>query len=418
MVTIISIFVLLNAFTVFGQDKIVIKYAFWGTPEQLRGTEEMIASFAQENPSIEVEVEVAAWGEYWTKLQVQTAGGVAPDVFLINAPSFVDYMRRGMLLDLTPFIEEDKFSMSGYPETLVQLYQDPESGAQYGMPRDFDTIAMFYNKKLFDEAGVSYPTDDWTYDDMIEAAEKLTKDTNNDGRLDQWGILASSALQQMVGPVIWANGGEVFNEDLTECLLEQPAAEEAIQQIYDWVNEKHIAPTPAQAESLGWAAFATGKLAMSFDGPFMIALYQDVESFQWDVAPLPIGSAGRATTLHGLANVVFSETKHPEAAWKLAKYLSQDNAQKYLADNNIAIPALTVYSSDFFEKLPYGNGESCEEVFLNAVNYARMFPIAPHYNEWDTEYLRTMELVLLGQTTPARALPRLSQQITRIINKP
>ena len=375
----------------------------------------MISAFEKANPSIKVQVEVSSWGEYWTKLQIQTAGGTAPDVFLMNAPSFVDYARKNLLHDLSPYIKRDNYSLDVFPKHLVELYQQDRK--QYGIPRDFDTIALFYNKKLFDECGLDYPTADWTYEDLEAAAAKLTKDTNNDGRLDQWGILATSALQQMVAPLIWSNGGEIFDLSSSECLLDQPVAVETIQRITDWIRREKIAPSPSQAQSLGWAAFTTGKIAMEFNGPFMINTYKDITDFTWDVAPLPKGKKGRVTTLHGLSNVVYTKTKNPEAAWRLVKFLSDEHAQRYLAENKVAIPALQSVADEFFQFSLGENGKNCAEVFLNSLQYARMFPLAPNFNEWNTEYVRNIDLIFLGQATPSQNLKTLARKITEIINR-
>jgi len=163
-----------------------ITFTMWGAPEELAVWQAVVDDFHKANPNITVKVDVSDWDSYWTKLNTLIAGGTPPDVFAMDAPLFMDWQNRGALLNLQPYIDADPAFLSGiYPQTL-SAYKTADG--YYGLPRDFQTIVLFYNKDMFDAAGVEYPTSDWTYDDMLAAAKKLTLDKDNDGKIDQYGI--------------------------------------------------------------------------------------------------------------------------------------------------------------------------------------------------------------------------------------
>src|SRR5688572_10992281 len=141
------------------QDQVTITYAIWDN-NQLPAHEQIIAAFEAEHPNINVEPQVVPWGNYWDKLQTAVAGGEAYDVFWMNGPNFPVYASKGVLMDLQDTIDAAQIDMSVFPEALLKVYT--YDGKVYGMPKDFDTIALFYNKAIFDAAGVAYPTADWT----------------------------------------------------------------------------------------------------------------------------------------------------------------------------------------------------------------------------------------------------------------
>ena len=130
-----------------------IQYSFWGDTSELKSQQTIIDAFMAIEPKIKVTVTVADWTTYWDKLQTGLAGGAAPDVFLMDGPLVPDYQTRGQLLDLTPFITKDAFDLTQLNDLAVKDFTAAD-GHMYGMPRDINTVALYYNKKLFDAAGV------------------------------------------------------------------------------------------------------------------------------------------------------------------------------------------------------------------------------------------------------------------------
>src|SRR5678816_1066716 len=141
-----------------------------------------------------------------------------PDVFAMDAPLYLDWQSRGALLNLQPYIDQNPDMLADvYPQTLTAYKLED---GYYGLPRDFQTIVVFYNKDMFDAAGVPYPTEDWTYDDLKETAKKLTLDTNGDGKTDQYGLWTDTwDMELFWSEAIWAYGGQIINDDHSKTLI-------------------------------------------------------------------------------------------------------------------------------------------------------------------------------------------------------
>jgi multiple sugar transport system substrate-binding protein len=194
----------------------------WGAPEELAVWQHIVDDFQAANPNIKVNVEVSDWDSYWTKLKTLLAANTPPDVFAMDAPLYLDYQSRGVLLNLQPYIDKTPGLLDGFYPVTLEAYKLPDG--YYGMPRDFQTVVLFYNKDMFDAANVAYPTADWTYDDLRTAAKSLTLDQNGDGTIEQWGF--STDLWDMElfwSEAIWSWGGEVINIR-KPCLVSQMLA--------------------------------------------------------------------------------------------------------------------------------------------------------------------------------------------------
>ena len=172
-------------------EKETITYAIWDTNQE-KGMKEMATAFEKENPTIKVNVEVTPWDQYWTKLDAAATGESLPDVFWMHSNEAYRYMSNGILLDLT---EKTNAIKENFPEKILELYSYEDK--QYAIPKDIDTIGLWYNKTLFDEAGVAYPNEEWTWETFLEAAEKLTDESKgiygftapNNGHEGYWNFI-------------------------------------------------------------------------------------------------------------------------------------------------------------------------------------------------------------------------------------
>ena len=154
---------------------------------QAKGLQKILDDFTKET-GIKAETGVVKWDEYWTMLDAGARGGTLPDVFWMHSNEAERYMTNGLLLDLTDKIESsDRIDLANYPEDIVKLYNNDNK--QYAVPKDVDTIALWYNRKMFDEAGVEYPTAEWTWNDVFEAAKKLTKEDGSQYGLDRKSVV-------------------------------------------------------------------------------------------------------------------------------------------------------------------------------------------------------------------------------------
>ena len=195
------------------------------------GLTEIMNDFT-EKTGIKTKVSVVKWDEYWTLLESGASGGSLPDVFWMHSNESQRYMSNDMLLDLTDKIaESSEIDPANYPEDIWGLYTYEDK--YYAVPKDIDTIALWYNKKMFDEAGLEYPTADWTWDDVTEAAKKLTKDDGS-----QYGLaMGNGSNQDGYYNMVYDNGGYIINDDKTQSGWDDPKTIEAMQTMEGWIND-------------------------------------------------------------------------------------------------------------------------------------------------------------------------------------
>jgi multiple sugar transport system substrate-binding protein len=372
-----------------------ITFMAWGDPNELAVWQQIVDDFHAANPNITVNVEVSDWDSYWTKVKTMLAAGTPPDVFAMDAPLYLDYQTRGVLLNLQPYIDQTPGFLDGFYPITLQAYK--LSDGYYGLPRDFQTIVLFYNKDMFDAAGVAYPTDKWTYDDLRAAAKKLTIDKNGDGTIDQYGF--STDLWDMeVGwsEAIWSWGGDVISPDFTKTLIGEPPARQAWQFFHDLMFTDHSMPDTTTASQYGSDLFQPGVAAMTFIGHWTVPGYATV-NFKWDVAPVPISpTGGRVTSVNSAGFVVAKDSKNPDAAWEFVKYCDSEKGQTRLTELGLAIPVLqSIATSPVFLKQTMVNIN--QQVFLDALSYAHLKPVFKGYDEWSSAVGDGMASIWTGE---------------------
>lgn len=371
----------------------IVRYGRWGLPEEIAAERELITLFEEQNPDVTIKVEYASWAEYNRKLQAQMAAGAPPDVFLLGGTQFYDYLALGQIADLTDRLAGDpEIDLSAYyPQPLEVFTVD---GRHYGMPRDCNTVALYYNKGLFDKAGVPVPNGDWTWDDLLDAAKKLTIDENGDGRTDQFGFLASfESMEVHWGGFVWQNGGTILNDEKTGCTLDQPAAIEALAFYTGMVTHHGVSPDSSQTAAFGSQMFLTGRVAMTTDGSWMINNYDNIDSFEWGVAPLPRGKQ-QAAPVNGLCHVMSASTQNEDAAWRFVKFMGSRAYQEKLAELRASIPALrSVAESDLY----LSDRPEAKAAFLSQFADARTLPFTPGFARLESAIRSQLELVWLGR---------------------
>ena len=355
-----------------------LSFMMFGDPAELTVWKQIVTDFEAINPTIAISVEVSDWDSYWTKLKTLLAANTPPDMFAIDAPLYLDYQSKGVLLNLQPYIDANPGMLDGlYPQTL-QAYQTPDG--YFGLPRDFQTIVLFYNKAMFDAAGMAYPTADWTWDDLRAAAMKLTLDTNGDGKTEQYGFSFDMwDMEPGYSEAIWSYGGDVINADHTKTMLGEPAARQAWQLLYDMTFVDKSVPDSNTSGQYGGDIFLAGVSAMTPMGHWAVPGYA-VANLQFDVAPMPKGPAGRFTSVNSAGFVIAKGTKHPDQAFSFLKFVLSNAGQTRLAELGFACPVLKsiAESPTFLQQTININ----QQVFLDALQYARMKPVFKGYDEW------------------------------------
>ncbi len=330
--------------------------------------EKIADKYREQNPNVTVKVDPTFdWDAQ--KYLVQAASGTAPDILWGDEHFVFNLSSKGVLLDLNPFMEQSGFNKENYDD-LFQYYA--YQGYQYGVALWSGCYVLFYNKNLLAEAGIAEPTEAWTYDDLLIAAKAMTKDTNGDDDPDVWGFQCETTWANPWGALIWAYGGEYFNEDGTEFLLCHSPNYAGLQWYIDLIHKEKVAPPPEIADALagGGDPFMLGVVGMKTGSPWRMTTYRKITDFEWDVAPMPIGPKGRHGVLTTDSLSIYKESKVPEQTWQFIEtLLDDDSAQLYCTEFKGPVPALTAGHQYFM--LP-DQAPSHQQVFIDAVSYSRV----------------------------------------------
>ncbi len=355
-----------DASTMEAMEEVELRFALWDD-RQIEVHEQIVEAFQQQHPNISVNFEVIP-KDFWPVIKTQIAGGDPPDLIWLNVPNYPDLAINGAMMPITDLVERDGVDLSPFPAALVEGYT--WDGELYGIPKDYDVVGLFYRVDLFDEAGLDYPDETWTWDDLKAAAKALTTD-------DVWGYAGGLSMQEFELNLVRQNGGELVSADGTHTLFGEPAACEAIQFLYSFHTDGTAPDQVTQDTSHHWGLFADGRIAMMQDGSWAARSYLDNE-FDIDVAPLPMGKQ-RANTIHGLGVGILSDTEHPEAAWELLKFFATEEVGLLQAETGATIPAYEGTAAKWIES--FGD-EMNVQVFFDQLDIVKPFPVAVGPVEW------------------------------------
>ena len=342
-----------------------ITYALWNQ-DRAAAAEEQIKAFETANPDIKVRLAVTPWDDYWTKLQTAVTGGAAPDVFWMNLAEARLYAESGVLLPLSDRIPSSQVDLAALPQSIVEGYF--LSGQQWAIPLDIDSIGVCYNKTHFDEAGVAHPDDDWSWSDLIEAAQKLTP---GDG--SRWGIAAPLADQQGFINTVLQAGGTIYDKD-GRSGFGTPESNAGIQFWIDLIYKYKVSPSVQQmADTDPLDMLTSGLVSMVYCGSWTLSglRMDDFAVKNIDVAPMPKGKVAAGVS-NGLGHAISATTKYPDAAWKFVEFLSTEEAADIGAKAGGAIPAYNTAQQVWVDANPDFNGQ----VFLDALKYSISYPVA------------------------------------------
>lgn len=301
---------------------------------------------------VKVSIEVVDWDNYWTLLEAGASGGEMPDVFWMHSNTAQMYMENDLLLDLDSYIESDsEINLSNYYDGVTDLYTRSD-GIHFALPKDHDTIALLYNKAIFDQYGVDYPTDDWTYEDMYEAAKAITEGSGG----DVYGMaMNTSNNQDGWYNFIYAYGGQVITEDHKGTTIgsdESKAGMEMLRQILTV-----SAPQTVVAETGTDSLFMSGKAAMITQGSWMINAFYTAENhddYAWAMLPYADKNGNgscdegeRWSAYNGLGWAASYNTEDPAAAYGLISYFCSEKGQKEQAEYGVTMAGMKGVSAEF-----------------------------------------------------------------------
>ena len=376
-----------------------ITYGVWDQ-NQVPAIEENIAAFNEIYPDIDVTVNVTPFAEYWTKLQTQASSDTLPDLFWMNGPNIGLYASNGMLEPITGAIDAGDVDPANYPEALVDLYTIDD--VTYGVPKDFDTIGIWVNTALVEQAGVELPEDGWTWDEFQQTAVEISDALADEG---VYGAAGGMDGQTTYYNTIFQAGGTVV-EDGTSGYA-SPEAQEGLQFWTDLIASGGSPSIEQLTDTTADQWFTSGKLAMYWGGSwFRSALVDSDIAEDVTVLPLPSGQE-QATVIHGVANVVSATSQEKEAAQALQVFLAGQEAQQQQGDAGAVVPAFEGTQSSFTESMP----DADLQVFLDAVEYSRPLPVSLNSAEWNALETELLPQAFSGERPVADVATELADQM-------
>ncbi len=376
-----------------------ITYGVWDQ-NQVPAIEENIAAFNEEYPDIDVTVNVTPFAEYWTKLQTQASSDTLPDLFWMNGPNIGLYASNDQIEPITGAVDAGDLDLGNYPEALVDLYNIDD--VQYGVPKDFDTIGIWANRALFEQAGVPLPEGDWTWQEFQDTAAQISSALSAQG---VYGGAGGMDGQTTYYNTIFQAGGTVIDGDASG--YASPEAAEGIQFWSDLIASGGSPSIQQLTDTTGDQWFTSGKLAMYWGGSWFRSAITDTDlAANVTVLPLPSGEE-QATVIHGVSNVVSAASKNKQAAQALQVFLASEEAQQQQGDAGAVIPAFTGTQSAFTESLPDAN----LQVFLDSVEYAKPLPVSKNSAAWNAEETELLPQAFAGERPVAEVTEELAEKM-------
>ena len=384
-----------------------ITFMFRGGEDEKNAYQDAIDQYTADT-GVEVEVIVTTADDYSTKLKAAITGRQVPDVFYIDPGSVQSFVNSGVIMDITEQVEKSEtIDLDNIWAYGVDSYRYDGKvqgqGAIYALPKDIGPFSFGYNKTMLEEAGLPLPDKDkpYTWDEFVEAAKALTKDTNGDGKLDQWGtgLNVTWNLQALV----WSNGGDWISADGKTVTVDTPEFAEALQYFADLDLVHKTTPSIAEAQTLDtYQRWMKGEIGFFPVGPWDVSTYEKLD-FDWDLIPYPAGKTGEPATCIGTLGIAASATtKHPQEAVDLITYLSaNEETQKQLVAAGIQIPNL-IDMADTWVADSTTKPANKQEFLDIAQDYGRALPANKTYSgEWYDELFTNIQPVLDGKVTAA-----------------
>lgn len=391
------------------EEPVTIEVAVSGSAQEMEIHQQKFDLYMEEHPNVTIKpVDIGT--ERFQKLMTLIGSGTAPDIIYINEWCY-SLAYRDVLLPLDSYIEADtEFDLADYPESLLVplRYEDQ----LYALPQEVSPYVVYYNKDMFEAAGLELPTDDWTMDDFYAAAKALTNPDKNVYGYRHPGAWADQILN-------WFSlSGVEFDTSGTEVTgLDTPEALSALEFLYNLVVVDKLSPNPAALTAMGKSAdamFRNQSVAMEASGLWTLPTYKaDPLSFEWDVVRMPRGETQKVKA--GILNWgISADTKNPDAAWDLLKFLAGPEGMRIVAESNMALPASTdedvnqiVLDTHFPENV---------KAFVDSVPDVDMTDqLSIYRTEVNTKLQELVDKMLIGESTPEETQQALIKEINGIL---
>lgn len=388
-----------------------LRYAIWDAT-QLDSMKEVVQAFNQTYPNIKVDVEVTPFDHYWTKLQTEASSSTMPDVFWMNPLSFELYASGNKLLPSKSLTDAGVIKQSDYPKPAWDMYNF--DGVHYGVPKDNDAIAIWYNKKIFKQYDIDPPKAPWTWKDLTSKLQEIK-------------VKSKGKVFGMTGPVdshgnhSWYNGvyqagGYILSDDRKSCGYDQPGTIEGVKFWADMVANKYL-PSIKQLTDTPFASwFTSGRAAMSCDGSWQLNSFYQALGKDLDVAPWASGSNGNPTCVSASNNMMPAKPKadNKDASLAFLQFFGGKKAAEIQAKGHIVIPAYEAGQGPWFTSAP---GVKNLAIFKDAIQKGFQNPHTLNTAAWQKVELDALLPVFQGKQDAESACKALKPKIDALLAK-
>lgn len=410
-----------------GGEQIELNFEMYNFDPWLVALADMFEEYKAQNPGVTANVQAAPGEEFWSRQEARLAAGNPADLSIGDPATFGRYAHKGYYLDLASYVERDQVNLEDWFEvTMNDCRYDSATGIVgqgllFGMPATYVGTVLYYNKDLLDAAGQAYPDDSWDRLGLLEAAKLLTLDANGNNatsadfdteNITQFGI--NMINRDGISTTVWNNGGELINAEQTESRLLEPQTVEMFEWLASLPHVEHVHPTAAQLEGVP-NPFQVGRVAMAMDGTWNVDYYAQNVEFNWDIAPIPMGTAGLDRVTYAGTNTlhIFKDSKNLDAAWELLQYMVGSGGMAYFAKTGTPSHIETANSDVYLVGEPENR-----QLAVNIGEYARNYYPGLKSDLWKQIYDAELQALWIGESDAQTVLQSIHDQITPILATP
>jgi multiple sugar transport system substrate-binding protein len=388
--------------------------------------------FAKAMPDIKVNVIQQGWDDYWTGITTGFVSGTAPDVFTNHLAKYPEFAANGQIVDIQPWVERDGVDVTQYVGDLAQLWG--RDAARYGLPKDWDTIALSYNKDMIAAAGITEEEMSnltWNLEDggtFGEVIAKLTLDANGNNALspdfDSENVVQYGFLQNGTGgpygQTEWSwltnSTGWTHTDGLyaTKYNYDDPRFIGTIQWLADLMT-KGISPSLEEIRGLGSMAMFQGKQgAIRAGGSWEIG---DVlkSDFETAFAPIPVGPEGRKSMFNGLADSIWVGSPNQEAAWEWLKFAASPTCEEIVGSFAVVFPAIpSAVDIAVAKRLEQGVNVAAFSDLTKEEGATFLFPVTDFAAQINDIMVKAMDRIYLGEATAAEVIPAAAAEVNAV----
>lgn len=410
----LTIAVLLMSFTFVSAqaEPVTLRMSVWGSLSDQEAYRARLDLAEAQFPNIKIEL-LYTPDDYDQRIQTMIAGGDAPDIVQL-AEAIHGYSSRGQLLPLDDMVAAEGIDLGERFGTnhLQYVYE----GSLYALPDRGGAMIVYYNRDMFDAAGVDYPTKDWKWEDFLAAAQALT--VRDGDTTTQYGFAAGGWWPWWMS-FIYQNGGAVLDENGAPA-FNTPEVSEALQFYNDLVYNYRVAPSPEDYANLGTNSpdplFAQGKVAIIMTGFWNIASLRDVPDLNWDIAPV-WGNVERGTVAFGSGLAITSASAHPQEAFQVIDFLTSEAAQTEIVARGEDAPAnvAVLQGEMFLSGSTFANRDINMEAFAESADAIIPLPLIPKWNEMQSVMSATLDEYFLNTLDVQTAVDQIQADLEDLL---